>query len=157
MEDAAVSYGFNKLPRTSPNKSVTIGEALMINKLADIVRTECAMSGWVEVMPLILCSHDENFAWLNRKDDGKTAVRLANPKTAEYQVARTSLLAGLLKTLRENKSARLPLMITEAADVVLKDETLERRVSTTARAYDGCLRQFFSVFSQATQANNKST
>lgn len=44
------------------------------------------MAGWLEVMPLILCSHDENFSWLNRKDDGTTAVRLANPKTAEYQV-----------------------------------------------------------------------
>lgn len=135
MEDAAVSYGFNKLPRTSPNRSVTIGQALMINKLADIVRYECAMSGWTEVMPLVLCSHEENFAWLNRKDDGKSVVKLANPKTAEYQVVRTSLLPGLLKTIRENKSARLPLMITEAADVVLKDETLERRVSVVARAY----------------------
>ena len=44
-------------------------------------------------MPLILCSHDENFAWLNRTDDRNTAVKLANPKTAEYQVVRTSLLA----------------------------------------------------------------
>lgn len=101
----------------------------MINKLTDIVRHECAMAGWIEVMPLTLCSHDENFAWLNRTDDGKTAVKLANPKTAEYQVVRTSLLPGLLKTLRGNLSARLPLMITEASDIVLKDDSLERRVS----------------------------
>ena len=46
MEDVAVAYGFNSLPRTSPNKSVTIGEPLQINKLADIVRTESAMAGW---------------------------------------------------------------------------------------------------------------
>ena len=129
MEDAAVAYGFNSLPRSSPNRSVTIGEPLMINKLSDIVRYECAMSGWLEVMPLILCSHDENFAWLNRRDDGRTAVRLANPKTAEYQIVRTSLLPGLLKTIRENKSVRLPLMVMETSDIVVKDETRERRVS----------------------------
>ena len=129
MEDVAISYGYNNLPRSSPNKSVTIGAPLPINKLSDIVRNESALSGWVEVLPLILCSHDENFAWLNRKDDGKTAVKLANPKSIEYQVVRTSLLPGLLKTIRENKSVRLPIMLTEASDIVLKDESYERRVS----------------------------
>ncbi|OIW28508.1 phenylalanyl-tRNA synthetase [Coniochaeta ligniaria NRRL 30616] len=127
MEDVAIAWGFNVLPRSSPNKSMTVGSPLAINKLADIVRNESAMAGWLEVMPLILCSHDENFAWLNRKDDGKTAVRLANPKTAEYQVVRTTLLSGLLKTLRENKAMRLPLQIFETSDVVFKDDSLERK------------------------------
>ncbi|KAH7349431.1 phenylalanyl-tRNA synthetase [Plectosphaerella cucumerina] len=127
MEDLAICHGYNNLPRSSPNKSATIGAPLMINKLSDIVRVEAAMAGWSEVMPLILCSHDENFAWLRRKDDGTTAVRLANPKTAEYQVVRTSLLPGLLKTVRENKKHAVPLKIFEVADVVFKDDTKERR------------------------------
>ncbi|WYZ40505.1 hypothetical protein EsH8_IV_000846 [Colletotrichum jinshuiense] len=127
MEDLAICYGYNNLPRSSPNKSATIGAPLMINKLADIVRNEAAMAGWSEVMPLILCSHDENFGWLNRKDDGKTAVKLANPKTAEYQVVRTSLVPGLLKTIRENKKHSVPIKIFESADVVFKDESLERK------------------------------
>ena len=38
MEDVAIGYGFNKLPRSSPNKSATIGKPLAINKLGDIVR-----------------------------------------------------------------------------------------------------------------------
>ncbi|PFH61114.1 hypothetical protein XA68_18178 [Ophiocordyceps unilateralis] len=127
MEDLAVCYGFNKLPRTAPARSATVGAPLMINKLSDIVRIEAAMAGWTEVMPLILCSHDENFGFLNRRDDGKTAVRLANPKTLEYQVVRTSLLPGLLKTIRENKGHSVPIKIFEAADVVFKDDSLERR------------------------------
>lgn len=129
MEDVAVGYGFNKLPRSLTNKSATVGKPLPINKLSDIVRLESALAGWLEVMPLILCSHDENFAWLNRRDDGTAAVKLANPKTVEYQVVRTSLLPGLLKTVRDNKSVRLPLKIFEAADIVLKNDALERRVS----------------------------
>ncbi|EFZ00983.1 hypothetical protein MHUMG1_05406 [Metarhizium humberi] len=127
MEDLAVCYGFNKLPRTAPTRSATIGAPLMINKLADIVRFEAAMAGWSEVLPLILCSHDENFAWLNRKDDGKTAVRLANPKTLEYQIVRTSLLPGLLKTIRENKGHSVPFKIFEVSDVAFKDESSERK------------------------------
>jgi phenylalanyl-tRNA synthetase beta chain len=52
MEDVAIAYGFNNLPRSSPNKSATIGQPLMLNKLSDIVRYESAMAGWTEVMPL---------------------------------------------------------------------------------------------------------
>lgn len=127
MEDAAIAYGFNKLPRSSPNKSATIARPLLINKLGDIVRLEAAMAGWSEVLPLILCSHDENFGWLNRKDDGNTAVKLANPKTAEYQVVRTTLLPGLLKTIRENKHHSVPIKVFEVSDVAFKDESLERK------------------------------
>jgi phenylalanyl-tRNA synthetase beta chain len=127
MEDLAVCYGFNNLPRTAPSRSATVGAPLMVNKLSDIVRVETAMAGWSEVMPLILCSHEENFGWLNRKDDGNTVIRLANPKTLEYQVVRTSLLPGLLKTIRENKGHSVPIKIFEVSDVGLKDESLERR------------------------------
>lgn len=127
MEDVAIAYGFNQLPRFFPSKSGTVAQPLMINKLSDIVRQEAAMAGWSEVMPLILCSHDENFAHLNRKDDGTKAVRLANPKTAEYQVVRTSLLPGLLKTIRENKHHSVPIKIFEVSDVAFKDLTLERK------------------------------
>lgn len=127
MEDVAIGFGFNSLPRTFPGKSGTIAAPLPINKLTDIVRLETAMCGWSEVLPLILCSHDENFAWLNRKDDGKTAVVLANPKTAEYQIVRTSLLPGVLKTVRENRKHSLPIKVFEVSDVAFKDETLERK------------------------------
>lgn len=127
MEDVAIAYGYNNLAKTFPGKTGTIAAPLPINKLSDIVRHESAMCGWTEVMPLILCSHDENFAWLNRKDDGKTAVRLANPKTAEYQIVRTSLLPGILKTIRENRKHALPIKVFEASDVAFKDESLERK------------------------------
>lgn len=127
MEDVAIAYGFNNLPRSFPNISGTIAQPLAINKLSDIVRLEAAMAGWSEVLPLILCSHAENFANLNRIDDGATAVKLANPKTAEYQVVRTSLLPGLLKTLRENKHHSIPIKIFEVSDVAFKAPHLERK------------------------------
>lgn len=127
MEDVAIAYGFNSLPRSFPSKSGTIAQPLPINKLSDIVRIEAAMAGWSEVLPLILCSHDENFDWLNRKDDGNTAVKLANPKTLEFQVVRTSLLPGLLKTIRENKHHAVPMKIFEVSDVAFKDLSLERK------------------------------
>ncbi len=69
---------------------------------------------------------DENFTFLNKQDDG-SAVKLANPKTVEYQVVRTSLLPGLLKTVCANKHVPLPIKVFEVSDVVFKDSTQERR------------------------------
>ncbi|KAI6246338.1 Phenylalanine--tRNA ligase beta subunit [Erysiphe necator] len=127
MEDVAISYGYNNLPRSSPNKASTIARALPINKLSDIVRMEAALAGWTEVMSLILCSHDENFKYLNREDDGKSAVILANPKTSEYQMVRTSLIPGILKTIRENKKHSVPIKVFEVSDVAYKCINLERK------------------------------
>jgi phenylalanyl-tRNA synthetase beta chain len=70
---------------------------------------------------------------MNRKDDGTTAVVLANPKTAEYQVVRTSLIPGLLKTIRENRSHPLPIRIFESSDVVVKDPSQERQARNIRR------------------------
>jgi len=133
MEDAAIAYGFNNLPDTFPATS-TVAQPLAISKLSDIVRAEWGLAGWVEVLPLILCSHEENFDWLNRKDDGTQAVRIANPKTLEFQVVRTSLLQGLLKTIRENRSHPLPIKVFEASDVVFKDTTRERQARNVRHA-----------------------
>ena len=52
---------------------------------------------------------------------------LENPKTAEYQIVRTSLLPGLLKSLRENRKQSLPIRIFEVSDVAIKDDSMERR------------------------------
>lgn len=64
---------------------------------------------------------------MNRVDDNKTAIKLANPKTAEYQVVRTSLLPGVLKTINSNKKLPLPIKVFEVSDIGLKDESRERR------------------------------
>lgn len=55
------------------------------------------------------------------------AVTLANPKTYEYQVVRTSLLPGILKTISSNKHLPLPLKLFEVSDIVLRDESKSRR------------------------------
>lgn len=133
MEDAAIAYGFNNLPDAFPATS-TVAQPLAVSKLCDIIRHEWAYAGWVEVLPLILCSHEENFAWLNTADDHQTAVKIANPKTLEFQVVRTSLLPGLLKTIRENRSHALPLRIFETSDVVFKDVTRERQARNVRHA-----------------------
>jgi phenylalanyl-tRNA synthetase beta chain len=132
MEDVAIGFGYNALPRPNFLRSATVGAPLSTNKLADIVRKEVAYAGWTEVMSLILCSHKENYENLKRKDDGR-AIVLENPKTEEYQIVRTSLLPGILKTLRENRAMGLPLGVFEVSDVAMKDYTLERQARNERR------------------------
>ncbi|KAJ7228532.1 hypothetical protein GGX14DRAFT_613406 [Mycena pura] len=133
MEDAAIAYGFNKLPFSFPATS-TVGQPLAIGQLSDVVRKEWALAGWVEVLPLILCSHEENFEFLNHEDDGKTVVTIANPKTLEFQIVRTTLIPGLLKTIRENRSHPLPIKIFETSDIVVKDLKRERQARNIRHA-----------------------
>ena len=53
----------------------------------------------------------------------ENAVHIANPKTLEFQIARTSLLPGLLKTVQANLNRPIPMKLFEISDVVLKDLT----------------------------------
>jgi phenylalanyl-tRNA synthetase beta chain len=133
MEDAAIAYGYNNLPHTFPATN-TVAQPLTINKLSDVIRREWALAGWTEVLPLILCSHEENFEWLNHKDDGKTVIKIANPKSLEFQVVRTTLIPGLLKCIRENRSHPLPIKVFETSDVVFKDTSRERQARNERHA-----------------------
>lgn len=127
MEDAAIAYGYNNLVKTKPKTTeMLVAQPLPINKVADILRLASAQAGYVEVMPLTLSSHDENFKFLKQIDDNKTAVKLENPKTVEYQVVRTTLIPGILKTIKENRKHSLPIRVFESGDIVLKDPSLER-------------------------------
>jgi len=120
MEDVAIAYGFNNIPRAIP-QTYTVGRQTPINKLSDLLRQEIALAGYTEVLNLALCSRDETFTMLNRVDNG-SAVSLANPQTFEFQVARTSLLVGILKTVGHNKKAALPIKIFELSDIVLQTD-----------------------------------
>lgn len=61
-------------------------------------------------------------------------MKIGNPKTLEFQVVRTSLLPGLLKTIRENRSHPLPIKVFESTDVVFKDRSLERQARNVRHA-----------------------
>ena len=62
---------------------------------------------------------------MRRNIEDIPAVHISNPKTLEFQIARTSLLPGLLKTLQANRNMPLPLKLFEISDVVIKDAAAE--------------------------------
>ena len=123
-EDVAISYGYNNInkEKAGPNV-VTVGAQQPLNNFSDLVRQEMASQGFSEVLTWILCSHDDNFANVSREDDGDCAAIVANPSSLDVQVARSSLLQGVLKAMGANKDAPVPAKLFEVGDVVLLDES----------------------------------
>ena len=121
-EDVAIAYGYNNInkEKAGPNV-VTVGAQQPLNNFSDLVRQEMASQGFSEVLTWILCSHDDNFANVNREDDGDCAAIVANPSSLDVQVARSSLLQGVLKAMGANKDAPVPAKLFEVGDVVLLD------------------------------------
>lgn len=120
MEDTAIAYGYNNILKTIP-KTVTIASQLPLNKLSDQLSLELAQAGFTEALPFTLCSRDDISSKLRNPEELSKAVHVANPKTLEFQVVRTNLLPGILKTIQCNKKMPLPLKLFEIADVVVKD------------------------------------
>ncbi|XP_059369870.1 phenylalanine--tRNA ligase beta subunit-like [Carassius carassius] len=122
MEDAAIAYGFNNIVRSTP-RTYTVANQLPLNKLSELLRQDLAAAGFTEALTFALCSQEDIADKLRKNITETRAVHISNPKTAEFQVARTSLLPGLLKTIAANRKMPLPLKLFEISDVVLKDET----------------------------------
>ncbi|XP_053201529.1 phenylalanine--tRNA ligase beta subunit-like [Panonychus citri] len=122
FEDVAISYGYNNIIKKFP-KVVTIGAQFSLNKLSDQIRHELSRCGYTEALTFSLCSKDDIADKMRIPDEISKAVHIANPKTIEFQVARTSLIPGLLRTVESNKKMPLPLKLFEISDVVLKDSS----------------------------------
>ncbi|KAL8187764.1 UNVERIFIED_CONTAM: hypothetical protein K2H54_055646 [Gekko kuhli] len=122
IEDAAIAYGYNNIQMTIP-KTYTIANQFPLNKLTELLRQDLAAAGFTEALTFALCSQEDIANKMGIDISATKAVHIANPKTAEFQVARTTLLPGLLKTIAANRKMPLPLKLFEISDIVVKDST----------------------------------
>lgn len=118
IEDVGIAYGFNNIPIAVP-RTVCNGAPLPINQFSDLLRIELANSGFMEMLTHGLCSTAENFTHLQHQTG--SAVALSNPANEEYQVVRTTLIPGALKTLAHNESLshKNGIRLFEISDVVI--------------------------------------
>ncbi|XP_037026287.1 phenylalanine--tRNA ligase beta subunit [Bradysia coprophila] len=123
-EDVAIGHGYNNIKRVLP-PTMHIGRQYPLNKLTEQLREQVAQAGFTEALTFTLCSRDDISTKLNKALEDVPAVHIGNPKTLEFQVARTTLVPGLLKTLSANKKMPLPLKLYEIQDVVIADENTE--------------------------------
>lgn len=117
MEDVAIAYGYNNIPKIKP----TTLNPLPLSELSYLLRLEIAMNGFVEVLTFALLSHNENNLMLGHEDDSR-AVITGNPRSSDFEVCRTSLMPGLLKTVGLSKDHQKPIEIFEVGDIVIRSE-----------------------------------
>mmetsp|Transcript_32851 Transcript_32851/g.49565 ORF Transcript_32851/g.49565 Transcript_32851/m.49565 type:complete len:637 (+) Transcript_32851:55-1965(+) len=119
-EDVGIAYGYNNIKKKVPT-TCTVGAEQPLNQLGDLLREEIGRAGYIEVLTHGLCSLRDNFTALRRPIT--SAVSLSNPANIEYQIVRTTLLPGLLKTLQHNKSASFTsgFKLFEISDIILPD------------------------------------
>ncbi|KFD67392.1 hypothetical protein M514_20428 [Trichuris suis] len=107
IEDVAIAYGYNKIPRILPPVTI-VAEQLRMNKLTETFRREIAASGFTEILTFALCSRSDVSTRLNDPNALFEAVQVANPKTLDFQ------------TIGHNRERSLPLKLFEIQDIVLK-------------------------------------
>eukprot|EP00929_Paragymnodinium_shiwhaense_P071162 TRINITY_DN3616_c0_g1_i1.p1 TRINITY_DN3616_c0_g1~~TRINITY_DN3616_c0_g1_i1.p1 ORF type:complete len:625 (-),score=215.77 TRINITY_DN3616_c0_g1_i1:168-2042(-) len=136
VEDLAIAYGYNNLRTEIP--STFAGAALQpINHLSDMMRTELAMAGFTECLNWALISRKENYANMRHEEKSEArpheysavapAVTVSNAKTKEFEIVRTTVLPGVLKTIASNKHCPPPIKLFEVGDIVMQDPTTETR------------------------------
>lgn len=127
-EDIGIAFGYNNIVRKTPT-TTSVGSEQPLATLTDLLRHEISSAGYTEVLTHGLSSLADNFTRLRRSipREGDTAVALSNPANVEYQVVRTTLLPGLLKTLQHNRSASFGggFKLFEISDVVTVDRKWE--------------------------------
>lgn len=137
IEDIGVVFGFNNIPRVLPPTN-TIGKQLEINKFTELMRHELAQAGYYETLTFGLLSLKETYDFMRKPQNLEECVTVSNPKTLEFEMVRTSLIPGLLKTLNSNKKERVPQHLFEISDVCFRDatqETLSRNQRNLALVY----------------------
>ena len=124
VEEVAIGYGYYRLKPTKP-VTVTTGKQHRTSEIAKNVRQIMTGLGFTEAMNFILTNEDTHYEKMRRKV-GK-AVRIANPVSAEYSIARENLLSSLMMNLMDNRHESYPQRIFEVSDVIEIREEAETR------------------------------
>lgn len=117
-EDVAIAFGYNNIEPSVPALPC-FGRDAPLSALCEALRAELAGAGLCEILTWALCPAAEAGRLLRRPQPASVAV--ADAATAEFEVLRTSLLPGALRTLASNRDAPLPVRVFEIGDVVLLD------------------------------------
>lgn len=140
VEDLAIAYGYNNLHLEVPKTFAGASEQ-PVNHLSDLIRQEVAMAGFTECLNWSLLTARENWFCMRREEKPEElwrpvarpheyshclpAVTLSNSKTKDFEILRTSMLPGLLKTLANAKANPTPIKLFEVGDVVIQEPTKE--------------------------------
>jgi phenylalanyl-tRNA synthetase beta chain len=124
VEDVALGYGYYKLKPTK-TKSVTTGSLHEATVLANAVRQIMIGLGFSEVTNFIITNEAVEYTKMRRPT--RKTIKIANPISFDFNIARSTLLPSLMKNLMENKHKSFPQQLFEVSDIVAIDKNTECR------------------------------
>ncbi len=77
----AIAHGYNNIPRHVP-ATVTQGRELPMNQFTELLRGECAMAGFTEILTWALVSKQENFDNMRRWAAGSSTRTRTRTRTS---------------------------------------------------------------------------
>jgi phenylalanyl-tRNA synthetase beta chain len=109
IEEVARLYGYDRIPAKLPNISVTEMVQIPRLKLEERIRLLLAGNGYSEVVnySFIAPSSAEHLC-LDENDKRRRFVHIKNPLVEDQSVMRTTMVYGLLDTLRKNSNNGCP-------------------------------------------------
>lgn len=109
IEEIARIFGYDKIPVTIPSIPVPGDLHDRKREFESAVRAALCGLGFSEVLNYSFISpNSADILAVPRDDERRRFVRIANPLTEEQAVMRTTLLYGLLETMRRNVNAGSP-------------------------------------------------
>ena len=125
MEDIAIAYGYDSIPRRTGWPTIR-GSLAPITLFSRIVREILIGAGYTEVMQLVLTGPSAIRDYWSRDE----LVEIGNPVMVEYSILRPSLIPGLLQIAKSNISASKPVKAFEIGPVVKrKARSIEEKTS----------------------------
>jgi len=122
VEELAIGYGYYRLEPTTP-ATKTVGEQHPASRLSNAVRQIMIGLGFTEVMNFILTNETIHYVKMRRKPN--ETVKLANPVSSEFSIARQELLPSVMKNLADNKHESYPQRLFEVSDTIHVDPKAE--------------------------------
>ena len=116
VEDIAIALGYDKIPAQQPQIAAT-GKADGRTNFAEAIRDVLVGLGGIEVKNYHLTSDKIQNKLLNLNEQ---SVALANAFSEDYSALRSNLTAGILLTLKENKTREFPQLIFEIGTIFRK-------------------------------------
>eukprot|EP01127_Copromyxa_protea_P001282 TRINITY_DN11313_c0_g1_i1.p1 TRINITY_DN11313_c0_g1~~TRINITY_DN11313_c0_g1_i1.p1 ORF type:complete len:605 (+),score=156.66 TRINITY_DN11313_c0_g1_i1:45-1859(+) len=125
LEDVAIGYGFERiLNQAVTPKTVCRGAQQPVEKLSATLSKELALAGWTEILTFSLCSRADNYDKLLKPFDDQ-GVLVSNACGEDFQMLRTSLYSGLLKTVHHSQNIPLPINLFEISDICLRSNDVD--------------------------------
>ncbi|HKZ39775.1 MAG TPA: hypothetical protein VJ044_02370, partial [Candidatus Hodarchaeales archaeon] len=125
IEDVAIAIGYSNIPLQKPSEATT-GTEDPVQSFYEALRETLVGSGYVEIKNFDLISEAIQTKFVNSQ---QRPVAMSNSFNEEYNTLRTSLLPGMLLTLKENKTQEFPQKIFEIGTAFSHDQSQEALVS----------------------------